>query len=403
MLFSELNQINLNVLLQDTKYESVPDLSACVIHNKKDWTLFVKHLYAENDKTVVNLNEPVHVQNGWGVNELYSENLEDAYLNYALTEISNNVILASDDNSDIVKIYTGEFEKDGTINYECLVDGDELFSGRSIEPHKFKPIRGWWWTFNNGAFQWCNGGPKSIFECRYSYGPFNCPDPHHHDTNHEMVDHYFALSLIPNLIFVFDEYHVLKGIVSLPCVHKDLRAITKNYIENLLAYSHEHYTELSFKNMDTILYQFSQEYAYIPMIRVAKKHAPPELSKPVKAMFELENNEQTSGTYKFITRDNNKISTFLQDSIWSIYSVKEAFEDVSDKKLYTLLGEHVIFPSIKNVKSTIMFTLSDVFKQTKEINKLVSNGETNVHFIVLPTDFCNKEFLKFISNVKYLE
>ena len=415
MLFSELNKINLNVLLQDTDYESVPDLSACVVHNKKDWTLFVKKFYAEeDDETVVDLGTPVIVD-GWETYELYSKDLEDSYLNHALTDISNSLVLSENEDSDIVKIYAGQFDVDGTLDYDSFIEGEELFSHRHPEPRQgYWPFWGSWWTFNNGAFQWI-GGPKSIFECRYSYGPFNYPppshnfprlphvDPHHFDSNHKKLDEYVALSIIPNLIFIFDPMHVLKGIVSIPCANEELREMTKNYIENLLNYAHTNFSSLSFKNIDTILYEFSKEYAYIPLIRVAKKNkVHQEPSKPVEALIELEDNDETSGSYKYILPDNNKISTFLDGSIWKTYSVKEAFENVSSKKVFTLIGEHNVFKPLDGSKLTVLVTMSDIFKQSKIINKLLKD-ETDVHFIILPTDFCNKEFLKFISNVKYLE
>jgi hypothetical protein len=264
MLFSELNKINLNVLMQDLDgYEEVPDLLSCYVHNanKMDWTIWSKEI----DQ---NTNEEDESYNGWKINRLSEDNIEDSYLRNALSDISANLTLIDDENgSDIVKIYAGKFDVDGTIDYSAFIENEDIIPEfRHPHHHDVMFHRGCWWTFNNGAFQWIGGWPKSIPECRFSYGPFCGPDPHHHhDNNHKMLDDYVHLSKLPNLNFIFDTEHVLKGIVSLPCASQELMIRTKTFIEEFLM----DYQEMSFENIDSLLKDYSNKNAYFPTISVA--------------------------------------------------------------------------------------------------------------------------------------
>lgn len=435
MLYSELNRINLNVLIQDSEYEAVPDISSCYVHNAIDWTIWHKELeQTEEPEEIVE-----DYDNGWEISSFVSDDLEDAYLNYALTDISSNVKVMTEYDSDIVKIYAGQFEVDGTINYDCFVEADAPFQYRDAPPPP--PYRGSWWTFNNGAFQWIGGWPKSIPECRFSYGPFcgpGCPDPHHHDNNHEMLDRVLTLSVIQNLVFVFDPQHVLKGIISLPSINEDVRTITKDYIGKLIDFAKQNYYKLSFKNMDEVLREFSKVHAFLPSIKVAHKKPKEMPERPVNAVFEIsEKAILTPPCTKYILPDTSTLRTFIERSNWKTYSVNRSFDigipepfkpeplvpsddisaimdhvnalqDVASEiynsynnryTIYTKLTEGYLAKAKDKTKSTAIMTLSDLFRNTKEIDKVYDKDKNFI--IVLPQPFCNKETLQMLTNVKY--
>lgn len=460
MLFSELNRINLSVLIEDPKYEYVPDISAdCYVHNKGIWKKFVKEIYNEIDDDLVvkipneqNIIEPEDLGDGWNTISLYDDDLQNTYLLRLFGDISENLIEKTDLKSDIVNIYAGQFDADGTFDYESLVD-DNDFQTRNqnmiLPPH---PPIGSWWTFNNGAFQWI-GGPKSIFECRYSYGPFNAlpfcgSDPHHFDNNHKMLDNINYLSFLPNLIFVFDELHILKGIVSLPCGNSNLIIKTKKFIEDFTNYATSNY-QLSFKNIDKILKEYScTQNIYIPTIKILHKHPIHKVEKkPVVAIFDIiektQEIEYDTDHFKYILPNKDNMSIFLENSKWKSYkidlslnipkvpsipsgyeplpplkpedtlatvedhvnklqgAVQEIYGEISRYNLITSLSERYICKPLEGKRSTAMLTISDIFKYAKEIRKIKENTEYDLRIIVLPEKFCNKETLSFITNVRY--
>ena len=87
MLYSELNRINLNVLIQEPDYEAVPDISSCYVHNAVDWTIFYKEPDTKKKPTEKDYD------NGWELSAFVEDDLEDAYLQYSLTDISSNLKL----------------------------------------------------------------------------------------------------------------------------------------------------------------------------------------------------------------------------------------------------------------------------------------------------------------------
>jgi hypothetical protein len=267
-----------------------------------------------------------------------------------------------------------------------------------------------------------------------------------------MLDDYLHLSKLPNLNFIFDTKHVLKGIVSLPCANEQLKIMTKNFIGNFLNFAWENFHEMSFKNFDTILREFSQIYAYIPTIRVIHKAQHKPIEKPIHAVFELmrkpyiikpENN-------KYIFPDVNDFNSFINKSIWKTYSIDtlcgiapfpevteitsyvpelteestlgdtmkrinefagsiyKVYNNFDRVTLYTILSESYLISSKETeLDSTALMTLSDIFKNAKNIRNTIDGLYNNedidkIHIIVLPEKFCNKEILKLISNVRYV-
>lgn len=437
MLFSELNRINLNVLIEDSPYEAVPDISACYVHNAVDWTIFAKPVHTDIDVDF----EGELVGNGWKVRELSCDidDMESTYLEYALTDISCDMPMADEEDSDIVKIYGGKFEADGTFDYSGIVESEGSFVRRGNEFARHchcGPAFGAWWTFNNGAFQWI-GGPKSIMECRYSYGPFDCGchhDPHHEDNNHKFADHCATMSMLPNLIFVFDPLRTLKGIVSLPCATSELREITQNYIGNLLSFMISNYKEITFKNFDNILKAFSTECPFIPTIHIAKPNRFMEIKEPVGTRFTFDKAFKVviPADRKYIFPDDAKYSTFFDRSIWNSYSILDSFkvpfeakyDDLDDgvtmddirrrvnelqwtiyynliqSSMFAWLSETYAIKPKNDDSSVSLMTISDMFKQAKVLNELKETE--NFHTIVLPKLFCDKEMLNLVANVKYL-
>ncbi len=456
MLFSELNRINLNVLVQDTDYEVLPNLNQCYVHNKVDWTIWTKIKYPKRDNTIVDIFIDVDkdTEDGWEIREISSMPEQDSYLNNAFKDISDNLVVLSkkkNANTDYVKIYAGQFEADGTLNYNAFIENEDVFPCHVREPYRL--YRGSWWTFNNGAFQWIGGGPKSIPECRFSYGPFSGPDPHHHDTNHEIRDNYFTLSKLPNLNFIFDEKHVLKGIVSLPCATEELKNSTKTFISGFLQFAWSKYHQMTFKNIDSILKDYSNINALIPTIRIAEKQKPRLACKPCMAVFELTRKPFIikPDKYNYIFPDESNANTMLNSSVWSKYSVDtmygvnpfpevteitgyvppleddntlgDAFKRLNEftgsvykiynnfdrVTIYTVLNEGKLL-DLKDSEfhSTALMTPSELFRSAKEIRKTIdslphTDDEYKMHVIVLPEKFCNKETLKLISNVRYVD
>lgn len=460
MLFSELNRINLNVLIQDSPHETVPDISSCYVHNAEDWTIFCNELFDNPDQTEVQIpNDNKSIVPGWNVTELSctKEEVEQTYLYRALTDISNSLLVATDISSDLVKVYAGEFAADGTVDYDAIINADGVFENiDSRDPKCEHPGTFYrsWWTFNNGAFQWI-GGPKSIFECRYSYGPFNCPhqaqfhrppqfpphDPNHEETNHKMLDHVHEFVFLPNLIFVFNEWHVLKGIVSLPCINTELVEITKNYLTNFLRYAQEHFSELTFKNIDNVIRNFGYDYLTVPMIKVARKHLPEELKKPIEAVITFTNMNKVVfiDDFNYILSNMNDFPTFFNKSCWknyyildsmhigktviptvnrltyddtNVFKIIDTINDLSkmteivyyslvENNRYTLLSTSYLAKPRKNFSTTSLMTIADLFKHAKEINNL-NFDESNTCIVVLPEGFCTSDDFKFIANVKYL-
>lgn len=457
MLFSELNKINLNVLIQDSPYEAVPDISACYVHNAVDWTIFCNQLFDETDATPKEVESTIIP--GWNVTELSceTEELEQTYLYRALTDISASLIdMSTDISSDLVKVYGGKFAPDGTFDYDAILNNEGLFEHRCIEPlhhygHRHHPFENWW-TFNNGAFQWIGGWPKSIYECRFSYGPFYggpIPPPppvpkvdqHHFDTNTKMIDNVMALSFLPNLIFIFDEWHILKGIISLPCATTEIVQITKDYISNLLKYLQDHFSELTFKNIDNVIKNFGHDYMTIPNIRVAKRHKPQTFEEPIEAIisFSTSNKISIAEQFKFILPDKNDFPTFFEKSYWKEYFILDSFHlpktvipdvdklvysdnmkkiidvvnglnsniqvisySLAEANKYTLLSESYLAKTNRKIFRTSLMSISDLFRNAKLINGLQFADEDGICIIVLPTGFCDKESFKFIANVKYL-
>ena len=451
MLFSELNRINFNVLIQDPTYEVVPDISAdCYIHNKDEWTKYVEKFYADPDDTIIAFpDQKDEDKDGWKLKELGSDNLEDRYLYHALDDISKTLKVKTEPDSDLVKIYAGQFDANGTIDYAALIEDDFEFHPRHFYP--CHPHRGEWWTFSNGAFQWIGGWPTSIFECRFSYGPFCGVDPHHFDNNHEMLDRFNSLSILPNLIFVFDEMHVLKGIISLPCGTDDLVGMTQNFIRGFLGYAQTKH-EMSFANLDKILQEYSQIDGYIPTIKVAHKHEKPKSeSKPLIAIFDIAQsnlNLEPEGTYKYILPNKNTMSGFLAKSRWKSYKIDmsihipyygpigkfkpppyepldeySTMEDIEEHvndlqgsiateyqqfvryNFITTLSERFITKpiNVNEEASTALLTISDIFKYAKEIKKIKEEAKFEFKTVVLPENFCDKRTLSFITNVRYPE
>lgn len=479
MLFSELNRLNLNVLIQDSKYEEVPSLrisrdqkeysnGACYVHNRDHWTLWYESIGKENDLDIVLPHENPDF-NGWELRELSSVpygQLQNTYLECALTDISNNMVLTNNVDSDVVKIYSGELSIDGTVDYESIIDNEDVFGCRGahsehhpLHGNKAPPFNDSWWTFSNGAFQWI-GGTKSIYECRFSYGPFNdcCggQDPHHcEDTNHKIFDDYLKLSKLYNLNFIFDKQHVLKGIVSLPCPDENSIVLTKKFIGDFLSFVENKYTNgMTFKNIDNILKEFSKTSIYFPTIRVAfgeSCECPEKDDEPIEAVFELTRNPYIllPNKYKYVKPDANDFNSFFNKSIWHSFNVNPSFAitkydygseisslpllkpedtlwdtmehvnqmqgvviklnaDFDKYQKYTLLSEKKLWKSTDGFDSTAIMTLSDLFKNAKTINKMFEDDQLNdnlystLHIIVLPKNFCNKDILKMISNVRYV-
>ena len=209
---------------------------------------------------------------------------------------------------------------------------------------------------------------------------------------------------------------------------------------------------MSFKNFDTILREFSQIYAYIPTIRVIHKAKHKSFEKPIHAVFELmrkpyiikpENN-------KYIFPDVNDFNSFINKSIWKTYSIDtlcgiapfpevteitsyvpelteestlgdtmkrinefagsiyKVYNNFDRVTLYTILSESYLISSKETeLDSTALMTLSDIFKNAKNIRNTIDGLYNNedidkIHIIVLPEKFCNKEILKLISNVRYV-
>lgn len=448
MLFSELNRIDLNVLIQDPEYEVVPDISSdCYIHNKNTWTKYVNEHFSDPDETVVALLDEVDEDtDGWKIKDLHSDYLEDSYLYNALEDISKTLVVNDKPNSDLVKIFIGQFDADGTIDYQSIVDDDFDFHPRHPDFHP--PKRGSWWTFSNGAFQWIGGWPKSIFECRFSYGPFCGVDPHHFDNNHKMLDKFASLSILQNLIFVFDEFHVLKGIVSLPCGTEDLVEMTKNFIRGFLNYAKTKY-KMTFKNLDKILKEYSQMDGYIPVIKIAKKKKECKIeNKPVIAIFDIIEKPQeilyASDKFNYIFPNTDNMSLFLGKSKWKSYkidmsldippakpithvieppwdplvpedtleiveehvnnlqaAVTNIYNEVKRITIITTLSEGFICKPIEGERTTALLTIGEMFKNTKLIRKIKDDQKIDLRIVVLPENFRNKETLNFITNVRY--
>lgn len=475
MLFSELNRINLNVLIQDPDYEVLPSLRIpkieitpehntvtmysdgnCYIHNMYDWRVWYS---SPVDTLTIDIsdNEDERDDNGWKLSPIYinpDESLETKYLEHAFTDISNDMLYASDISSDVVKIFAGAFDIDGTIDYSAFIDNEDIFDlcdRDSDNKVKHPPFREHWWTFNNGAFQWI-GGLKSIPECRFSYGPFFDSDPHHKDTNHKMLDDYLRFSVIPNLHFIFNTQHVLKGIVSLPCADKDLIRITKKFFEDFIAFVWQHFNnKLTFKTIYSILKEFCKgsESFYLPTIRIAHPYKKHIIDDPKEVVFNLLKNPNVpkAESYKYIFKNDNNLNTFLNNSIWKTFTVNPSFavskividgnpsdldplyshntlydtmEHVNElqnltKKIFaeyeytnkfTKLTEKYLVESSDGFDSTALMTLSDLFKQAKNIKNIFDKYDDKkdipLHIIVLPEKLCNKDILKLISNVRYV-
>lgn len=353
----------------------------------------------------------VSTWNGWN---LYpqSEDVdrEDSYLHIALDTIKGSIKLVGDDDSDIIQLYSGPTRLDGTLDFDAFLYNKGVFGpAPNFDMFRRNPAGyfGGWWTFSNGAFQWCNG-PKSIFECRFSYGPFgpgphphwHGVDPHHFDKNDKYKDDFISKSIVPNLVFIFDKMHELKGIVSLPCIDDYQRQIEYNFIENFQEYSRS-MGKLSFKNIDQRLKEFASKYVTIPTIHVA---VPPEEIgfEDHETILNYETSIDDKLEYKayhYIREDADKmLMDFFNRSIWSTYSFSDSIDSSLSKMVLPVVIRDRYFIDKRRDFNAALANISYLFRNADEIERRFK-PERDMIFI-LPTDVIKAYGTEIIGLIK---
>ena len=374
--------------------------------------IFDGSITIQSTSTVSELSS-VTTWNGWN---LYpqSEDIdrEDSYLHIALDNIKSTIKLEKDDDSDIILLYSGPTRMDGTLDWDAFLYNKGVFGpAPSFDMFRRNPAGffGGWWTFSNGAFQWCNG-PKSIFECRFSYGPFgpgphphwHGVDPHHFDKNDKYKDDFVSKSIVPNLIFIFDKMHELKGIVSLPCKDDYQRQIEWNFIENFQEYSRS-MGKLSFKNIDQRLKEFASKYAMIPTIHVA---VPPEEIgfEEHETILNYETRLDINGKtiykpYHYIREDEDKLlMDFFNRSIWSTYLLSDSIDkSMRNMVIPTIIRDNFFIDKRRDFNAALI-NLSKLFRDADELERRFK-PERDIVF-VLPSDTIKTYGSKIIEILK---
>ena len=89
------------------------------------------------------------------------------------------------------------------------------------------------------------------------------------------------------------------------------------------------------------------------------------------------------------------------------------YTSLKHRQIYSVVSESYPVKPKKGEVSTALLTISDLFKHTKEINKIINEmvedpdtkkpvRANDWNAIILPEGFCNRETLNFITTVKFI-